>query len=132
MSDKIPTSLPVEVLPADTAGAPLNFTIREYLGSPVYRWSDVHEEDKTPLTGREDLKPGDAILVPALTGGYYKAYVTGDHTDASKSCGWDTNPGEPQGAMGFLEFGADDRNCWICTGVVNKRGIQKLELTSDG
>jgi hypothetical protein len=125
MDDEIPATVPLEVLPADEAPTKkLGWTVREYAGSEVYLFTSesFSMEDLVPLTTRESLKAGDEILVPSLGVGYLKMTVVERNGELSA---------ESEGLLGVLEFGKDDRNAWVCGGLINKRGVAHLKLSTD-
>ena len=108
----------ITVLGADQPRPEIGFIVNEYNGVPVYLWDEfLKDGDKASVVTRE-LLPGEVIAVPSFTG-YYRGVVR----KAEDGLFWDS--GE---VTGFLGFGEDDRNCWICCGVVNKRGLKKLCL----
>lgn len=123
--EKILSRTEISVLPADQDRPKLGFTIREYLGSPVYkRYSspDIRINTENTLKDREDVQEGDKLAIPWLTGGYVlmtvkrgedgELYAQGSHHMA---------------ALGFDE---DDRHCWTCCGLANLRGVERLALTT--
>lgn len=125
MSDPHPSKTDIEVLAADPNTKPIGFVVREYMGTPVFLYpgENFKEEDLVPIKTREGLKPGDVILIPGLMGGYYKMTVKGSEKGLSA---------QGERCIGFLEFGKDDRNAWICGGLVNPRGISRLRVSSSG
>jgi len=73
-----------------------------------------------PITEENALKVEDNVLVASLSGGY--ALYTVEASDGGLC-------GRSGGMRAFFEFGQDDRNCWVCSGVANVDAITKLELT---
>lgn len=105
----------------------LKFQIREYQGTEVfkYRAADhpdrIHREKLLPLTQREDLAPEDLILVPSLVGSGFFLMTVKEAEDGLFA--------EADKLMAILRFGEDDRNSWVCAGLINKRGLEKLRIT---
>lgn len=112
----------------------LNWAVREYIGTEVYRppagltRAEVRDRTKWPegfeLTPVKTpkLKVGDLLLVPSLFGGMYLGTIRADQGG---------NPyflSEGGSMYGSLEFGKDDRECWICSGLGNLDAVQRLEL----
>lgn len=131
---KIPVRTELTVLPADDPNRPpLNWVVKEYNGVPAYRYLPEYEEngfsseDLKPLTAREDLKPGDQILIPALIGGYHR--MTIEEGDGSLKDG--TLMAKTGHSAAFLRFGEDDRKCWVATGMINLRGLAKLSVSRE-
>lgn len=125
MSEPYPSKTDLTVLAADPNTKPIGFVVREYMGTPVFLYpgEDFKEEDLIPITTRDGLKEGDEILIPGLMGGYHKMTVKGSENGLSA---------EGERAIGVLAFGEDDRNAWICGGLINMRGITRLKVdTSD-
>lgn len=98
------------------------FTVREYVGGEVYLLDPEGEPIEQPLTKREDLRPGLAVVVPTLFG-YARMrieesvpskelYAEGEHTVAS------------------LDFAGDDRGCWTSSMVMNKAAMKKAKETT--
>lgn len=91
----------------------VNWIVKEHIGVPVYK-----EIGKT-ITARNDIKIDDEIYIPGINGdGYIKAIVT----DVSKA--------ETEHHIYFLRWNADDRNCWVCDCVINKK-VLKLDLCNN-
>lgn len=101
----------------------VKFIVKEYLGTEVFKGldPDTRHFPKSGLTGRDDVKPGDKILVPWLTGGYIEAVVNVD-----EGGGYFAEAGH---LLIPLEFAADNRKCWTVTGFINRRGVTKLTVT---
>jgi hypothetical protein len=115
---------------------PVGWTVREYLGTEVFRppegltleqvknklnWPDNFK--LTPIRD-EKLKVGDPLLVPSWSGGMYVGTVQGDRNGDPYFLS------EGGSLVGGLEYNADDRNCWTCSGLGNVEAIQRLELKS--
>jgi len=99
----------------------LGWTIKEYHGSPVYkRQPDGSVDTETTFKNLDDLKEGDELAIPWLTGGYVLMTVQrGVYGEVFAQ-------GQPHIAV--LEFDKDDRHCWTCGGIVNLRGLERLEI----
>jgi hypothetical protein len=122
MSDdlKVPFRTELTVLSADNKPnqKPLGWVIKERNGVEVTK--DL--ETKALIIERDALRIGDTIYVPGLLGGYHVLTIeAGDHEGELRAR-------SKEGLLGILEFGGDDRNAWICIGLVNLRGISKVEL----
>lgn len=132
MSDeKLPANLPLTVLEADAMpDKQLNWTVREYLGSEIFKAREGVTEVKTygdidtdrTLKRRDDLKPGDQIFCPSLWGGLMRAEVEDD--------GYGCLRAKTKGLLVLLNFSEDDRECWTTGGFVNMKAIEKLQLDS--
>jgi hypothetical protein len=111
---------------------PTGIVVEEYQGVPVLTtppkltFEQVRDTANWPkgfrpirITREDALKPGMAVLVADLGGGYalYVVESTGE--------GLGGRSGE---MVAFFEFGQDDRQCWICTGVANLKGLERLEI----
>ena len=133
----------LEVIEADAPDPPpkLNWKVREYMGSEIYRlaadeaiwpkdphaWAAYQADPVNVWT--LDLDPpaeGDKIVVQGLTEPFVatvRVVEVGDiyaETDTSiiSLCSSTSQP-------------SDDRNAWVSCGILNKRAIEKLELYSD-
>ena len=68
------------------------------------------------------IEVGTVILAPTILGDYAWAIV--DHVEGDSAMAKSRD-----GRMAyFLEFGRDDRNCWVCTGAGNLAGLKRLKL----
>ncbi len=112
----IPPLTHVSRFPPPAADA--KFTVQEFRGMTIYR----HPAEPAPWPGeremileRDALKAGDQVLVPGLTGGLIPMtiHATEDERLMAKS----------EHLMAVLEFGEDARNAWVCTGLINLRGV---------
>lgn len=125
MDGKHPVSTPLTVLSADNPpAARLNWTVREYIGSKVFKAKPGVEvkslediDTDAPLKNREDLKAGDTIYVPSFHGGPFPVQVKVSETGELYA--------ETSGLVIVLAFAEDDRQCWTTAGYINKRGIVK-------
>lgn len=99
------------------------FVVKEYLGTEVFKSLDPETRyfPKEGLKDRDDLKAGDKIIVPWMTGGYVEATVNVDEAGGYF--------GEAGQLIIPLSFAGDDRKCWTVAGFVNKRGVTKLCIT---
>ena len=112
------------VLPADPPRKTLGFTIREFLGHEIYFREGFDPEDRQPITTKDGLKVGDEILVKALVPGYHIMTVEADKYGELSA--------RSEEMMAVLKFGEDGRESWTCIGLVNLRGLKKLELKTEG
>jgi hypothetical protein len=110
---------------------PIGFTVRDYQGVEIHKYEEGRQyerdedgrwKDLEPVTEEGALHAGDKILVHGLTGGLMLMTVEAN------------SDGILHGVSGFLsarlEFGKDDRHAWVCTILVNIRGVEKLQLTT--
>lgn len=103
----------IEMIPMDEPRElKLNWVVKEYIGSEIFRFGS--EES---LTNLEDIKVGDELRMPTLTG-YTKAKVI--ELNGKKG------HAEQENYAFILEFDGDDRHCWVCGGMINKRAIANL------
>ena len=98
------------------------FSVNELLGAEVFLLTAEDGMIEEPLQSHEDLYDGLKIAVPTLFG-YAEAVVV----LKDEQLYWETD-----NMFGPLLFGEDERACWISGGMINKRGLDKLSLTSDG
>lgn len=124
-----PVKTGLTVLPADDVKQEkLGWTVREYLGCEVYPYKPDAEgklpPQLEPIKTEDGLKEGMQILVPSLVGGFHIMTVMKEDNELYAR-------GEK--LMGALEFAKEDgRNAWVCVGLINMRGVEKLELRTDG
>lgn len=120
----MPVQDDITVLPADDPNRPrLGFIVKEYMGSEVYkRRPDGSVDTEITLKNLDDLKVGDELAIPWLTGGY--ALMEVHRGEDGKLFA----QGQPHIAV--LEFDVDDRHCWTCGGIVNTRGLEKLSIST--
>ena len=114
----------------------LKFQIREYQGTEVFKYraadhpDHIHQERLLPLTQRGDLAPEDVILVPALVGGGYFLMTVKESPEGLQGEAQTRELcAEADKLLAILRFGEDERNAWICVGLINKRGLEKLRIT---
>jgi hypothetical protein len=129
MADETPVRQELTLLKSDNPELrEIGFTIRERQGTPVFKFlAEDHAEnlDLTKLvdiTQEEGLVAGDRILVPGLMGGYHLLTVEA-HPEGGLSAHNDR-------LLAILEFGKDERNAWVCTGLINRKGLLKLRITT--
>jgi hypothetical protein len=105
-----------------------NWTVREVIGTTVFKYNAADHPDHldtsklVPLTQEQDLATGDSILVPAPSGGYYFMIVQANEDGGLIAVN--------DKLMALLDFGKDDRKAWVCSGIVNLRGLEKFRITS--
>lgn len=107
----------------------LKWTIREYQGTEVFKYLASDHPEKgidpakfVPMKAESDLQVGDEIAVPGLVGGYHLMTV-----EKGESGGLFA---KNEKLLAILEFGKDDRNAWVCGGLINTRGLAKLKVTT--
>jgi len=118
-----PAKTEVAVLGADEPKRTLGWTVREYLGSEIYKRASDGSVNLTPLTAQEDIQEGIEVLVPWLSGGYMPMTVAIDDDGGFF--------GRGGSCIAAFEFDTDDRHCWTCGGIINTKGLRKLELHGD-
>lgn len=99
------------------ASPKLQFRCVEHIGGMV-----LDLVGRSPIRCREWLAEGQEILCPSLNG-HFRAVV--------KKVEGDTAYAETaSGKVGFsLQFGRDDRKCWVCSSVGNLEGLAKVKFT---
>jgi hypothetical protein len=104
----------------------LRWTIKEYVGVEVKRLPTVivqpfNPHDEPNISKLEDLKEGDEVLIGTLFG-WCQAKVT--QVDYLFKVG----RAESGELLLPLEFGQDDRYCWVCSSAINKKLLDKIKL----
>jgi len=111
----------------------IGFKVYENLGGTVNCLPDLPGDDPInrglwpadfiprPITDRDGLVPGQWVLV---WGGPMQV---GKHQHGPGEDDWELQL-KSGDTIGILEYGQDDRNCWVCGGVFNKRALEKLEI----
>jgi hypothetical protein len=109
----------------------IKFQVREYQGTEVFKYlaedhpDHLHREKLQPITQKEGLVPGDVVLIPALIGGgFFLMTVQADEDGLLAEA--DEILASSDQMMALLKFGEDERKAWVCTGLINKRGLEKL------
>ena len=88
-----------------------NWTVREYIGAEIYPLAEdgsVIEKCITDYNGIHEgmkVQAWNSIFTIKFDGTFYL---------------------EVQSLIGTLNFGEDDRKCWVCGGLINKRAMEKL------
>ena len=112
----------------------LGWTVRTYSGTEVFRppagLTLAQAKNKLDWPADFELEPiqdaklkvGELLLVPGWSGGMYLGTVRGDQNGDPYFLS------EGGSLIGSLEYNADDRNCWTCSGLGNLAAIQRLEL----
>ena len=104
------------ILPAGTEPSKIKWTVREYVGATVYRVVDGQVSEE-PATG--PLLAGDGVSFYGMTG-------TVKQGEDGKLYAENSNAVSP------LDFGEDERKCWVSGGIISRKAIEmisKLELS---
>ena len=126
--NKIPAKQELTVMSTDNPNdRKLGFTIRERMGVSIYKapenYQNGFKEDKLEtITDPNGLEHGQLIFIPGLMGGYHVMTVEKDSSGAVSA--------RDEKTMAVLEFEPDDRNCWICGGLINLRGLERFGKSS--
>jgi len=98
---------PIEIIETEPKEIKLNWKCYEYIGTTVWKVGAEH----IALTKEDDIKVGDKIhcypTIMVVAKDENRLYAENDKYIA------------------ILEFAKDDRKCWVCGGIINKRGIAK-------
>mgnify|MGYP001576680460 CR=1 FL=1 len=122
----LPCKLEATLIPSDTSGSHLlNWTVQQLSGVEIHLFDPKVTEHKAicnlPLIVEENgIKVGDKIFVPLLLGGWSIATIERKDVD---HC-W----AEGEYNMFTLEFGKDVRKCWVCSCIINRKGIERIEI----
>ena len=133
----MPVRQDISVLPADEPSrVKLGWYIYEYIGFEIYKITSeirgiakLHQtldEEKTPLevfSRREDLCAGMEVLFKCAFSSGYGVGIIVREDDGSLIV-------DMGGNIGMLDFDGDERHCWVCTGVINKRCLDKVTISS--
>ena len=107
----------------------LHFVVHEYVGVEIHKYEENHSYERdsegrwvglAPIQEKADLRAGEKILVHGLMGELFVMTVKAD--EYGVLCGMGDK------LMAVLEY-AEDRHAWVCGGLVNLLGIEKLRLT---
>lgn len=124
MTNKIPARTEVTVIgPDDPNMKPLGFRVTERDGVTLFKFDAEGGIDKRPLTNQDDVQPGVQLAVASLFGGFIPMTVEQDKETEGRLVARGGN------LLAILEFAEDDRKCWTCVGMINMRGLKKLEIT---
>lgn len=131
------------ILPAeDPTRLKLEWTIYEQMGFEVLRFPEGHNltpeqiyhdrywprDEKgeplyhKPITVKEDLKIGDKLLIKEI---WDYIWMPAIYTSEGVAISGENGDG---GLSANLKFGEDDRNCWVCSCLININGIVELPL----
>jgi len=128
----MPDKPEVTMLPADEPKK-IGWTVQEYIGVEVLsaplglsyeevrktaNWPEGFKPE--PIFERDAISEGSLVIIPNLCGGL--SVYRGEQMEDGTLCG---RSGD---MIAFLEFGEDDRNCWVCGGTGNLAAIQRLNL----
>ncbi len=124
------------VLPPDEPREALRWTCQEYEGVEIHLYSGtppLRDDDGwlglEPIFVKDAIKVGSKVLVHGFYGDLFLMTVEQDE-DGNYAAVSEKEDGTRGDLMGLLAFGEDDRKCWVCTGLVNLRGVTKLEISS--
>lgn len=101
----------LEILPDEGKPLKLNWVVKEYIGCEAYFKSNEY------LYKIDDIKVGDEIFCFDL-----KMIITSINNDKAFA--------ENERHISILNFAEDDRKCWVCSGLVNKRGIKNTSKST--
>jgi len=142
----LPIDYEITVLPADNGPRILKpgFVIKEYIGFEIYpvteemrEWeleklcdSRLWERDGNDspihhkiIDRKEDLHEGMQVMVKTL---FDYHWVTATVIKGANG----ELQADTEGNYYVLEFGGDDRNCWVCTMCVNKNALEKVTFSN--
>lgn len=94
----------------------ISFKCYEMVGVEVWK----PEAPEKLLRNKDDLKPGDKIRTSGLMGEEFEVTVKADEEGALYA--------EAGNMIIVLEFDKDERHCWVNTGLINKRALEKLTM----
>lgn len=100
------------ILTADENPSKINWTVREYLGATIYRVVDGQVVEE-PV--REPLRVGDVVSLYGVTA----TVAQGEDGE------WYA---ENTAMVSPLEFGEDDRQCWVSGGIITRHAIKMISL----
>lgn len=108
----------------------LNWTVQERQGLTIYSYGP-EIDPKVPINeaelkeiGRDDLRVGQQVVVPGLFGRFLMTVQLGKYGEFYA---------ETEDTLALLRFEEDDgRTCWVCEAMINKRGLLRMNLHSDG
>ncbi len=112
----------IKVLPADEIGEKkIKWVVRELMGVELYPIIDGKKGEE-PVPATEELVVGGKYTSCGLFGDYLLWTVEQDsHGKLSLHTG---------NTLGILARGEDERSCWVVTGMINKRCIERLQITT--
>lgn len=106
----------------------LNFYTYEYMGMEAYKYPGddvpITAADLVPVKEKDGLKVGDRVMVPDPmdSGGYWVGDVK-QWEDGTLYASF------ADGAtIASMEFGRDDRSCWVCISFGNTKGLERVEF----
>lgn len=111
--DKIPARTEITVLPADKPEEHMvGWQVHCYSGAKVYLLTEL-EVVEEPITDRAALTSGVSVAVPSFFGGFHHMVIKDDSKERLYAETLDGKLGA------FIHFGLDERNCWVCTGLIS-------------
>lgn len=111
------------------------FQIREYRGTEVFKYlaadhpDQLHREKLVPITQKDGLVAGDVVLIPALIGGGFFLMTVRASENGQLTAEAEEIVASADKLLAILRFGEDERKSWVCTGLINTRGLEKLRIT---
>ena len=92
--------------------------VSEYVGAEVYPTTKEGHLVKKPIQEESGVKIGDILAVLSPVGGFQRGEVRqGESGTLVLDLGESFAP---------LEYGMDDRGCWLAVGFINRRAIEEL------
>ena len=102
--------IPLVILPADENPTKIKWVVREYCGAEIYRIIDG-EVAGEPV--RDPLQIGDVVSLYGVT--------------ATVKQGEDGHfYAENTAMVSPLEFGEDDRKCWVSGGIISRKAMKMI------
>ena len=94
----------------------LNFKCYEYSGVELFKKIHTSPEDREVIGKKLDV--GNMVFVPGLFDDWHE--MTVESVDGKL---WLGN----ENWVGTLELDKDDRHCWVCSGMINKKCFDMIE-----
>lgn len=110
----MPIRTDIEILPADEPGRePIGWKVYIRDGGEVY----LEIDPETPLTSLKSIEAGDKVLVPTMFG---ISLMTVTEVNGNEAFA------ETEGSIAPLKFANDDRDCWTCSSLINKKSLNAI------
>ncbi|HMC00494.1 MAG TPA: hypothetical protein VKN14_05600 [Flavobacteriaceae bacterium] len=94
----------------------IKFCVREYIGAEILPISSEGQIINEPI------KNENGILIDMEVSAWGMTFIVKNNENGF----YLYSPN----LMGIIEFNKDDRECYVCTGLINKKGLKKLTLSS--